>query len=196
MAGTTRLKYAPNTCAPQRLSRPHDVERHDAPAACGHAAHLGQPALEVLQIAQEEGRHHTGERAVAERQRERVGGQELHVRHTPLAKLGLADLQHALGEVGAGDEATRRPRANGDCEIGGARRQVEYGPAGHAGDGSGDPPAPGVMQAGGHERVHEVVAPGDAREHRTHDVGLRRREPRCRHYRRPSTTAASTISAM
>ena len=40
--------------APDRHARPHDVEGDDAAAPRGHAAHLGEPALEVLQIAEAE----------------------------------------------------------------------------------------------------------------------------------------------
>ena len=81
--------------------------------------------------------------------------------------LGPRQLQHLLGEVDADDFASRRDpvgqlereiaRAGGDIERASARR--ELGEVGGA-------PAPLVVKARGHDRVHPVVQTGDPVEHR------------------------------
>ena len=51
------------------------------------------------------------------------------------------------------------------------------GPAGAPAAARGDEAAPGVVAAARHQRVHEVVAPGDAREHRADQPRLRAARP-------------------
>jgi hypothetical protein len=91
---------------------------------------------------------------------------EAYARHAGLG-LGPRQLQHLLGEVDADHLAPRGDavgqlereiaRAGGDIERASARR--ELGEVGGA-------PAPRMVQAGGHDRVHPVIETGDPVEHR------------------------------
>ena len=149
----------------------HDLERQHTAARHRHAPHLPESGLEVLEVPQEEGRHHARERSARKGQGERVAGDERHAPGVARAELGARLAQHALGEVAADDETRRVERAQREGQVRGAGREVERG----AGERRGRQPrhvaAPRVVAAARHERVHPVVARGDAREHHPDRVG-------------------------
>jgi hypothetical protein len=125
--------------------------------------------VEVGQVPQQERAGHAGEAARVEGQGERVRGHEVYVAGACLAGQLLAgDGEHALGEVGGDDLAVRVQGVQVQGEVAGAGGQVE---GGAVRDGNGlarGGASPGAVHAQRHHAVHEVVAPGDAREHRAH----------------------------
>jgi len=180
---------------PPGNARPRDVERHHEAAAPGHAAHLGEAAAEVGQVPQQERGGHRREGAVAEGQGERVGGQQRHAALAAPRELRGRLAQHPLGEVGADHGGARPGAPDGEGEVRGAGGQVEHEPGRRGAQrGRGRAP-PGVVTAAGHERVHDVVAARDAREHRADVLAPGRRRGR-RYHQSPPTTPASTITAM
>src|SRR5207253_524415 len=98
------------------------------------------------------------------------------------------------GKIDA-DHHRRRPHGPyGQREVAGAGGQVEHGSRRRAHHGPGGQPAPRVVTAARHDRVHDVVSPGDAGEHRADPRRIRVDDARYHH--NPPTTAASTITAM
>src|SRR5206468_1922820 len=171
---------------------------YHASARTRDTAHLGQPLSQIGEIAQEKSRGDEGKCPGLERQSESVGLHEPDAAARLLgAALGLGDGEHSVGEVGTHDGAVpvnlaqlegQVPRAGGEIETGSVRR----------GDGlARRRAAPRVVHPEGHQPVHEVVAPGDTREHLADEARLARSlaQPDA-HSMRPPSTAAKRMTAM
>ena len=150
-----------------------DLQDDDATARAHHPRHLGDAAVQIADVADAEGDRRTVELVVGERQRERVGLDELDGL-APLRRLRAGTVQHVLREIDAD-----RPPARGDPprqrerEVAGAGAHVERRLARRDVGGGGRGLAPAPIQAGGHHAIEQVVAWRDAVEHR---LDLRRRE--------------------
>ena len=146
-----------------------DLEHHDAAARTDDADHLAKAAVQVREVPRPEADRRGVEFIVAERERQRVGDFEPDrqaVRFRP------RQLQHPLREINGHHLAILPdPLRQGDRQIAGARGHVKR-PVARAERGQVGGSAPPLMvQAGGHDRVHPVVQPSDAIEHRPH-LGL------------------------
>src|SRR5262249_51919717 len=106
--------------------------------------------------------------AVCERER---GGVALHEGRTDAAPARSGE--HSAREVDADD--ARAAAAREPAEVSRAAREVDHAIAGTDADrGEGRAP-PALVEAGGKEPVHRVVARRDALEHRAHASALLRR---------------------
>src|SRR5204863_5170123 len=88
----------------------------------------------------------------------------LRVRGDP-PQTGRRDTQHWQAEVGGNDAKARMPCRDGLSQSTGAAANVEHRAAARWQTLGHDAPPVGVL-AEGHQRVHEVIAAGDATEHR------------------------------
>ena len=151
----------------RRLGRRGDLEHDHAAAGLHHPRHLGQPALEVGEVARPEADGRGVEAVVGVRELERVAPLPRQLR-----RLRARALEHALGEVGADHLAAGRdPPRQLDREVAGAGGDVERAVARPQPREVGRALAPAVVQPRRHDRVHEVVEAGDAVEHRA-DLAL------------------------
>ncbi len=130
------------------------------------------------------------EAPVRERQRQRVAGEEPDAPLPERPELRLAEAQHPLDEVDAHDAAHAGLPEERQGEVARAGGEVEgEGPRRRRGEARGGPPPHAVAPAR-HQRVHEVVARRDAREHRLHARGL------VAQYHRPATAATNVMTLM
>src|SRR5215831_18176118 len=112
----------------------------------------------------------------------------------PAWEIRLRDLE--------GDHATARTRdavdlAQLEREVAGARGEVETGAVRRGNGLAGRRSSPRVVHPERHEPVHEVVAPGDAREHLVHVAGLARSLSELHAHRtRPARTATKRMTEM
>ena len=124
-------------------------------------------------------------------QRERIGGEQPHARLATPRELAARLAQHGLGKIGAHHGRGRARGPHGERQVAGAGGEVENGARRRGDDGVRSQTPPRVVAPAGHQRVHDVVAPRDPREHLADGArGL------AFYHQSPPTTDASTMTAM
>src|SRR5262252_2855718 len=183
---------------PARQVRLGDLEGDHASARPRHAAHLAQALVEIGEVAEEEGGGDEGEGPGLEGQGEGIRFHEPDAgRRLLRAALEARDGQHAVGEVGAHQRAMPMDLAQLEREVSRARGEVEARPVRRGNGLARRRPPPRVVHTKGHEPIHEVVPPRDAREHLAHEARLARSLPELHaHSTRPPRTAAKRITEM
>ena len=151
----------------QRPLRLRDLEDADAAARLQHAPQLGEPALEVGDVADAEADGRRVERAVLEGQLEQVALDPLD-----RGLLPPRALEHARREVEA-DHLAGASLARGDGEVARAAAAVEHAVAGRDDLADGQAP-PALVEPDGHDAVHQVVDGRDPVEHRADALGRQR----------------------
>ena len=141
----------------------------DAAAGGDDAGHFGDGGGDIGHIAQAEAGGGADEGAVGEGQLEGIAGGQVHRSGGAAAgiaggTLGGGEVQHFGQQVNAHHRRYAGAAGQGEGQVAGAGGDVQGG-AGAAGGGEARRlPLPAVMQPAGHQRVHQVVAGGDAGE--------------------------------
>ena len=136
------------------------------PPGLSTRASLPKPGLEVGEVSDAEADGGRVELAVRERERQRVA-------LDPLDRAGLPprSLEHPRREVEPDDAAPAPLRR--DRKVAGAATRVEHAVARPDDLGDGEL-APALVEADGHDPVHQVVDRRDAVEHAAHGLGSER----------------------
>ena len=143
---------------PQQPARPRDLEDSDPAARAQHSPQLGKRLLEVGDVADAEADGGRVEGRILERQLQQIALDPLD-----FGVLPPSALEHPLREVEADHVRPGLPRR--DREIARATAGVEHAIAGRNDDPDREPP-PALVEADGHDAVHQVVDRGDPVEHR------------------------------
>src|SRR5262249_5166986 len=178
--------------------RLRDLEGDNATARTREAAQLTETLAEIAEVPEEEGRGDEGESARLEGQGEGIRFHEADASRRLLrAALESRDGEHAVGEVCAHHRAVPVDLAQLEREVAGARGEVETGAVRRGNGLAGRRSSPRGVHPERHEPVHEVVAPGDAREHLVHVAGLARSLSELHAHRtRPARTATKRMTEM